>query len=174
MAGTSAFEYVPASTEKFIDEVDEVLAPITKMLSVGVATRCVRDTHDADLGVRIAYGKALKLLDHSLYVSHPGMINTKMVKALLEQEADHFKKDPGSYLAGYNDAKARYAKDGKIAEVEMTEVEIEDASKKETEANENAVAFELETAAPVHDSVIYVTKSPTNFRQKFLDEAKSE
>ena len=32
-------EYVPASTEKFIDEVDEVLAPITKMLSVGVATR---------------------------------------------------------------------------------------------------------------------------------------
>lgn len=167
-------EYVPASTEKFIDEVDEVLAPVTKMLSVGVATRCVRDTHDADLGVRIAYGKALKLLDHSLYVSHPGMINTKMVKALLEQEAEHFKKDPGSYLAGYNEAKARYAKDGKIAEVEMTETEIEDASKTETEAHENAVAFEPDAAAPVHDSVIHVTKSPTNFRQKFLDEVKSE
>lgn len=56
----------------------------------------------------------------------------------------------------------------------MTEAEIEDASKKETEANENAVAFEPDAAAPVHDSVIHFTKSPTNFRQKFLDEAKSE
>ncbi len=123
--------YVPESTEKFVDEYDELLAPITKMLSVGVATRCVRDTHDADLGVRIAYGKALKLWDHTLYVSHPGMINTKMVKALLEQEAEHFKKDPGSYLVGYNDAKARYAKDGKIAEVEMTDEEIADTKKSE-------------------------------------------
>lgn len=128
---TGQVVYVPESTEKFVDEYDELLAPITKMLSVGVATRCVRDTHDADLGVRIAYGKALKLWDHTLYVSHPGMINTKMVKALLEQEAEHFKKDPGSYLVGYNDAKARYAKDGKIAEVEMTDEEIADTKKSE-------------------------------------------
>ncbi len=128
---TGQIVYVPESTEKFVDEYDELLAPITKMLSVGVATRCVRDTHDADLGVRIAYGKALKLWDHTLYVSHPGMINTKMVKALLEQEAEHFKKDPGSYLVGYNDAKARYAKDGKIAEVEMTDEEIADTKKSE-------------------------------------------
>lgn len=126
---TGQIEYVPASTKKFVDEADELLAPITKMLSVGVATRCVRDQHDADLGVRIAYGKAMKLWDHTLYVSHPGMINTKMVKALLEQEAEHFKKDPGSYLVGYNDAKARYAKDGKIAEVEMTDEEIADSKK---------------------------------------------
>lgn len=128
---TGQIEYVPSTTEKFVDEADEVLAPITKMLSVGVATRCVRDTHDADLGVRIAYGKAMKLWEHTLYVSHPGMINTKMVKALLEQEAEHFKKDPGSYLVGYNDAKARYAKDGKIAEVEMTYEEIADTKKSE-------------------------------------------
>lgn len=128
---TGQIEYVPSTTEKFVDEADEVLAPITKMLSVGVATRCVRDTHDADLGVRIAYGKAMKLWEHTLYVSHPGMINTKMVKALLEQEAEHFKKDPGSYLVGYNDAKARYAKDGKIAEVEMTDEEIADTKKSE-------------------------------------------
>lgn len=128
---TGQIVYVPESTEKFVDEYDELLAPITKMLSVGVATRCVRDTHDADLGVRIAYGKAMKLWDHTLYVSHPGMINTKMVKALLEQEAEHFKKDPGSYLVGYNDAKARYLKDGKIAEVEMTEEEITNSKKSE-------------------------------------------
>ena len=130
---TNEIVYIPESTEKFVDEYDELLAPITKMLSVGVATRCVRDTHDADLGVRIAYGKAMKLWDHTLYVSHPGMINTKMVKALLEQEAEHFKKDPGSYLVGYNDAKARYLKDGKIAEVEMTEEEITDSKKSEKE-----------------------------------------
>ena len=102
------------------------------------------------------------------------MINTKMVKALLEQEAEHFKKDPGSYLAGYNEAKTRYAKDGKIAEVEMTETEIEDASKKETESTEDNTVSVHDTAASTHDSVIHVTKSPTNFRQKFLDEAKGE
>ena len=56
----------------------------------------------------------------------------------------------------------------------MTETEIEDASKKETESTEDNTVSVHDTAASTHDSVIHVTKSPTNFRQKFLDEAKSE
>ena len=103
----------------FQDEKDVVLSPITKMLTIGVAVRCLSDK-DNGYGERIAYGKAVKLKNHVLYATHPGMINTKMVKALLEQEAEHFKKDPGSYLAGYNKDKFRYEKTGKIAPAEMT------------------------------------------------------
>lgn len=120
---TGQIEFVPARTEKYVDEYDEVLAPVAKMLSIGVSVRCVRD-EDKGLGEQIAYGKAITLLNHTLYVSHSGMINTKMVRALLEQEADHFVKDPGSYITGYNADKLRFETTGQIAEAEMTADEI--------------------------------------------------
>ena len=120
---TGQIGFVPARTETYVDEYDEVLAPVTKMLSIGVAVRCVRD-EDKGLGEQIAYGKAITLLNHTLYVSHSGMINTKMVRALLEQEADYFVKDPGSYITGYNADKLRFEATGQIAEAEMTADEI--------------------------------------------------
>lgn len=120
---TGQVEFQPAQTETFVDEYYEVISPVAKMLSIGVAVRCVRD-EDKGLGERIAYGKAVTLLNRTLFVSHPGMINTKMVRALLEQEAEHFAKDPGSYLTGYNADKLRYEKTGQIAEAEMTAEEV--------------------------------------------------
>lgn len=104
------------------NEVSEV----AKMLSIGVSVRCMRDK-DLGLGEQIAYGKAVKLQNHTLFVSHPGMINTKMVKALLEQEATFFIKDPGSYIKGYNFDKQRYLTTGKVAEAEMTADELKAA-----------------------------------------------
>lgn len=113
----------PEHTERYVDEDIVSVANVSKMLSVGVAVRSMRDT-DNGMGVRIAYGKALKYRDHRLYVTHPGMINTKMVQALIEQEAEHFRKDPGSYLVGYNADKARYQKTGKVASAELTTDDI--------------------------------------------------
>lgn len=92
---------------------------ITKMLSIGVSVRSVQDK-DLGIGTQIAYGKAVKLLDHVLYVTHPGMINTKMVQALLEQEAEYFKKEPGMYIKGYNSDKYRYETTGKVANAELS------------------------------------------------------
>ena len=117
-------DFVPGGVTFFQDEKDVVLSPINKMLTIGVAVRCVRDK-DNGYGERIAYGKAVKLQNHVLFTPNSGMINTKMVKALLEQEAEHFKKDPGSYLAGYNVDKFKYEKTGKIADAEMTQDEID-------------------------------------------------
>lgn len=97
---------------------------ISKMLSIGIAVRCVRD-EDTGLGERIAYGKAVKLKNHTLFVSHPGMVNTKMVQALLEQEAAHFEKDPGSYITNYNADRDRYKATGKIAAAELTAEEVQ-------------------------------------------------
>ena len=117
-------DFVPGSLTFFQDKIDVVLSPITKMLTIGVSVRCVRDK-DNGYGERIAYGKAVKLHKHVLFTPNSGMINTMMVKALLEQEAEHFKKDPGSYLTGYNADKFRYEKTGKIADAEMTQDEVD-------------------------------------------------
>ena len=114
---------VPAKTIWYSDIEETPVSGITKMLSVGIAVRCVRD-EDNGLGERIAYGKAVKLQNHVLFTSHPGMINTKMVKAFLEQEAEHFEKDPGSYIASYNNDKFNYMKTGKIAQAELTTDEV--------------------------------------------------
>lgn len=86
---------------------------VDKMLSIGVAVRSVRDAENG-MGPRIAYGKAVntRSMDHVMFVSHPGMINTTMVDALLKQEAAHFEKDPGTYLAGYNHDKMKFEKTG--------------------------------------------------------------
>ena len=61
-----------------------------------------------ELGKKIAYGKALKYNDHIIMVTREGMINTKLVTALLEQEAEYFKKNPDSYIAGYKKKMWKY------------------------------------------------------------------
>ena len=93
-----------------------------KALSIGVSVRSVRDA-DNGMGPRIAYGKAVnpRSMEHVMFVTHPGMINTLMVEALLKQEAAHFEKDPGTYLAGYNHDKMKYEKTGVAGTAETVE-----------------------------------------------------
>ena len=119
--------FIPGYTHFYNIDTDVEVSPVVKMLSVGVAVLSVRD-NDTGIGERIAYGKAVKLRNHVLYATHPGMINTKMVQAFLEQEAEHFKKDPGSYLTAYNADKFLYEKTGKIAEAEKTYADVEHCS----------------------------------------------
>lgn len=79
---------------------------IDKVLCIGIAVRRPEDTYDENLGMKIAEGKALKALSNPskgklLFASDAGLVNTKMVQALLEQEALHFKHNPSSYISGY-------------------------------------------------------------------------
>ena len=79
---------------------------VAKVLCLGIAVKRPEDEFDEKLGMRIAEGKALKVLTNPnkgklITVSDSGLINTKMVQALLEQEALYFKRDPRSYIAGY-------------------------------------------------------------------------
>ena len=68
-----------------------------------------------DLVEYIAVGKSLKGKGKYLLVTDSGLINTKMVRALLEQEADYFKRNPESYIAGYNKAAEKW-KSGEISQ----------------------------------------------------------
>jgi hypothetical protein len=137
-------------------------AEVRKMLSIGVAVRCNRDK-DLGLGEYIAYGKAIRSASepygHVIFVTHTGMINTKMVQALLEQESEHFKKDPGAYIKGYNSDRDRYNKTGKIAIAEMTEDEIQKMkAMEEIEKTNNAIEKKEYKGTTVNKTVS--TQSP--------------
>ena len=92
----------------FIDLDDIYETPAPKCVSIGVSVCLPQDKFDEELGKKIAYGKAMKSIEHRLYVTDEGLINTVMVNGLLEQESEYFKKYPGRYIHGYNEYKARY------------------------------------------------------------------
>lgn len=94
--------------EVYVEENDEPIYTDEKILSIGVAVCRPNDTFNEELGKRIAEGKATKYRDHALYATDAGLINDKMVKALLEQEADYFRVNPGRYLAGYDKDAQKY------------------------------------------------------------------
>lgn len=82
-----------------------------KVLSIGISVCRPKDEFNEVLGKRIAEGKATKYRNHALYTTDAGLINETVVKALLMQEADYFKVNPGRYLAGYDKDAAKYKKD---------------------------------------------------------------
>lgn len=87
-----------------------------KILSLGISVCRPNDDFNEELGKRIAQGKAVKYRDHAIFASDAGLINKTMVGALLKQEAEYFKTNPGRYLAGYNKDAAKYLKDQKTTE----------------------------------------------------------
>lgn len=87
------------------DEGDSAYC-MEKVLCIGIAVRRPEDKFNEELGMKIAKGKALKVLGNPdkgklIFASDAGLINTKMVQALLEQEALYFKRDPRCYIKGY-------------------------------------------------------------------------
>lgn len=108
LAATTFVHYIDEDGDDILDDdtVDNV--EFEKVLYIGVAVQRSEDTFNEELGKRIAYGKALKNKNRFIYVSHKGLVNTPMVEALLQQEAEYFKKDPGFYIAGYDKHKKEY------------------------------------------------------------------
>lgn len=97
---------VPVDEDGFETDEEQVESP--KILSLGLSVQRPGDTWDEEMGKQIAYGKALKRRDHVLATTDPGMINTKMVEAILEQEASYMQVNPGRYIAGYDEARDKY------------------------------------------------------------------
>lgn len=88
------------------DEDYEEVKPVTKALHIGVSVCNAKDVSDETLGKAIALGKARsEKTRKSLYATDSGLINIQVVQALLKQESEYFKQNPGKYIAGYNKAK---------------------------------------------------------------------
>lgn len=98
----------------YIINYDQATAELfPKVLRLGVAVQNPKDeVVNTELGKVIAEGKALK--DKScigkLYSTDKGFINNLVVNALLDQEMDFFKQNPGKYIKGYNKDKELYTK----------------------------------------------------------------
>lgn len=105
--------YVPDPFGEYNDEglfyyLNDIELPLEKYVLIGMSVRNAEDKYDVEIGKRIAVGKALKFKGKQLLLSHAGLANTKMIRALLEQEAEYFKRDPQSYIAGYRNSEKRW------------------------------------------------------------------
>lgn len=105
-------ELMPESSSViYLDEnkpANLIMSNVVKKLSIGFAVCSPEDVWDEELGKTIALGKAIKRPARVMYVTDAGMINTRVVEALMEQEAVYFENNPGSVIKGYSDAEAKY------------------------------------------------------------------
>ena len=91
------------------DKPDEIIySDAVKRLTLGFAICSPEDKWNEELGQTIALGKAVKRPSRVMWVSHAGMINTDVVNALIEQEMKFFENNPGSIIAGYDEAQRKY------------------------------------------------------------------
>lgn len=124
-------------------DIAEDMEPIDndhKILSIGVSVCRPSDTFDEELGKRIAEGKATKYRDHAIYAVDAGLINDKVVRALLSQESEYFKSNPGRYLAGYDKDAEKYHKSQEIHEyIKSLDGDAKVAFRFLTEANSNSI-----------------------------------
>lgn len=74
---------------------------VVKGLKLGFAICNPSDKFNEELGITIAVGRARKNAEYALLASEPGFINTPLVHAFLLQEAEYFKHNPESHIAGY-------------------------------------------------------------------------
>lgn len=87
---------------------------VPKVVRIGVSVQSPKDPIPNEiLGKIIAEGKALKekTCFGKIYSTDKGFINGTMVNALLKQEMDYFKQNPGKYIAGYNKDKDLFKQD---------------------------------------------------------------
>lgn len=84
-----------------VDVYNDSVQEVVKGLKLGFAICNPTDKFDESLGIKIAVGRARKNSEYALIATELGYINTKLVKAFLEQEAEYFKANPETRIAGY-------------------------------------------------------------------------
>lgn len=98
-----------------INHLDQTNA-IPKGVSLGISICNPEDKFDEQIGVCKAVGRADNA-EISLYATNKGYINTTLVRAFLQQEAEYLKNNPEKYIAGYWEAKERYLKKKSMEEL---------------------------------------------------------
>ena len=88
---------------------EDYLCDVTKVVRLGIAICNPVDDFNEKAGALKAIARARKN-EPALLSTNPGTINTKVVQALLVQEAEYLKNNPENFIVGYADMKARYMK----------------------------------------------------------------
>lgn len=85
----------------------DYMGTVSKIVRLGISMCNPADTFNEKLGIRKATARAKKA-NPALYASDPGIINTRVVRALLEQEAEYLKHNPENFITGYVEMRDRY------------------------------------------------------------------
>ena len=83
---------------------------MNKRISIGVSICNPDDTFNETTGAAAAINRARNNYVNALYTHEAGLIGTKMVEGLLDQEIKHVQTNPGKYIKGYDEAAAKYTK----------------------------------------------------------------
>lgn len=97
---------------------------VEKGVRIGISICNPEDKFDEKVGTLKAIARA-RNSGIALYAADRGYINTALVRAFLQQEAEHLKNNPDMYIQGYNDAKARYLKKKGMEELKGNFSEVE-------------------------------------------------
>lgn len=90
------------------DDIDYEEIDCPKSVRIGVAICNPKDEYDKELGAKIAINKARKATNYALYATLPGMINTAVVEALVDQEVKFIIGNPSRVIPGYYEEKKRW------------------------------------------------------------------
>lgn len=86
---------------------ESYLGTVTKVIRLGISICNPTDVFDEKVGALKAAARAHDA-EPTMYAAHLGAINTKVVRALLEQEAEYLKNNPENFITGYADMRDRY------------------------------------------------------------------
>lgn len=85
----------------------DYMGTVSKIVRLGISMCNPADTFNEKVGIHKATARAKKA-NPTLYASDPGVINTRVVRALLEQEAKYLKHNPENFITGYAEMRDRY------------------------------------------------------------------
>ena len=94
-----------------IDTSADICHDVYRTVSIGMAICCPNDekAFSEEIGKKIALNRANGSVPKFVSL-FPGVVNTTLVKAFLEQEMEYIKKNPELFIKGYEEAKIRYEK----------------------------------------------------------------
>ena len=90
-------------------DLEEYLGNVVKVVRIGVSICNPEDTFNEKAGAFKATARA-RNAEPALYSSNVGFINARVIKALLEQEAEYLKNNPENFIKGYAEMKRNFLK----------------------------------------------------------------
>ena len=111
---------------------------VSKALYLGIAICNPEDEFSYKVGEMKAIARA-KNSTPVLFARDRGIINSKMVKALLEQEADYIKDNPSKVIKGYNEMRDAYIKEQEMKQLPNTFSDFEKTAFEEIKKNPNVL-----------------------------------
>lgn len=97
---------------------------ITKSLRIGISICNPVDKFNESIGKAKAIARA-RMSDPVLFVKNAGLINSKVVRALLEQESEYLKNNPELLIKRYKESKLRYERNHQMVNLEKSFTPVE-------------------------------------------------